>query len=159
MDAFQGCFRNGTEPGSHDFRWFSAVFFGGRVILALLYVLTYNSMYFVFAAIIVVMIVLLLVLFQPFRPDVSGYAYSTTIFLMLLSVWYVSLIGYDVAIFKDHSSEYNSFFYTLSVVVPLIPIAGFCFIVVVRIKYFSNLVMCIKKIEICIISWLKCCMK
>ena len=133
MDAFQGCFRNGTEPGSHDFRWFSAVFFGGRVILALLYMFTYNSMYFILAAIIVVMIVLLLVLFQPFRPDVSGYAYSTTIFLMLLSVWYVSLSGYDVASFKGNMSVYMCF-YTVAVVVALIPIAFFCFIVVVRIK-------------------------
>ena len=83
------------------------MFFGGHVILALLYVFTYNSMYFVLAAIIVVMIVLLLILFQPFRPDVSEYAYSTTIFLMLLSVWYVSLSGYDVASLKDHMSEYN----------------------------------------------------
>ena len=133
MDAFQGCYKNGTEPGSHDFRWFSAMFFGGCVILALLYMFTYNSMYFVLAAIIVVIIVLLLVLFQPFRPDVSGYAYSTTIFFMLLSVWYVSLSGYDVASFKGHMSVYM-FFYTIAVVVALIPIACFCFIVVVRIK-------------------------
>ena len=139
MDAFQGCYKNGTEPGSHDFRWFSAVFFGGRVILALLYMFTFSSLYYVHAAIIVVMIVLLLILFQPFRPDVSGYAYSTTIFLMLLSMWYVSLSGFDVARFKDHTSVYTCF-YTIAVVVPLIPIAGFCFIVVVRIKYFSNLV-------------------
>ena len=110
MDAFQGCYKNGTEPGSHDLRWFSAVFFGGRVILALLYMFTYNSMYFVLAAIIVVMIVLLLVLLQPFRPDVSGYAYSTTIILMLLSVWwYVSLSGYDVASFKGHMSGIRVF--------------------------------------------------
>ena len=146
MDAFQGCYKNGTEPGSHDFRWFSAVFFGGRVILALLYMFTFSSLYYVLAAIIVVMIVLLLILFQPFRPDVSGYAYSTTIFLMLLSMWYVSLSGFDVARFKDHTSVYTCF-YTIAVVVPLIPIAGFCFIVVVRIKYFSNLVIVKRKLR------------
>ena len=110
------------------------MFFGGRVILALLYMFTYNSMYFVLAAIIVVMIVLQLVLFQAFRSDVSGYAYSTTIILMLLSMWwYISLSGYDVATFKGHKSVYTCF-YTVAVVVALIPIACFCFIVVVRIK-------------------------
>ena len=136
MDAFQGCYKNGTEPGSHDFRWFSAVFFGGRVILALLYMFTYNYMYFVLAAIIVVMIVLLLILFQPFRPDVSGYAYSTTIFLMLLSMWYVSMSGYEVASFKDHVILIM-LFYTAGMVVTVIPILCFIFIVILRIKKCS----------------------
>ena len=124
MDAFQSCYKNETEPGSHDFRWFSAIFFGGRVILALLYMFTFSSVYFVLAAITainVVMIVLLLTLFQPFRPDVSGYACSTTLFLMLLSVCYISQSGYDVASFKDHTSGYTSF-YTIAVVVALISI-------------------------------------
>ena len=52
-----------------------------------------------------------------------------------------------MASFKDHTSVYMCF-YTIAVVVVLIPIAGFCFIVVVRIKFCSKLVMCIKKIEI-----------
>ena len=120
--------------GSHDFRWLFAVFFWWSCDPGVLYMFTYNSMYFVLTAIIVVMIVLLLVLFQALRPDVSGYAYSTTIILMLLSMWwYVSLSGYDVASFKGHNSVYTCF-YTVAVVVALIPIACFCFIVVVRIK-------------------------
>ena len=92
------------------------MFFGGHVILTLLYMFTFSSVYLVLAAITVVMIVLLFTLFQPFRPDVSGYAYSTTLFLMLLSVWYISLSSYDVASFKDHTSGYTSF-YTIAVFV------------------------------------------
>ena len=42
------------------------------MILALLYMFTFSSVYFILAAITVVMIVLLLILFQPFRPDVSA---------------------------------------------------------------------------------------
>ena len=27
MDAFQGCYKDGTEPGTRDCRWFSSVYF------------------------------------------------------------------------------------------------------------------------------------
>ena len=32
-DAFQGHFKDGTEPGTRDCRWFAAVYFLGRIII------------------------------------------------------------------------------------------------------------------------------
>ena len=33
VDAFQGYFKDGTEPGTRDCRWFSAVYFLGRITI------------------------------------------------------------------------------------------------------------------------------
>ena len=142
MDAFQGCYKNGTEHGSYDFRWFSALFCGSRVALVLLYAFTYNSMYLVLAAIIIVVIVLLLIIFQPFRPEVSMYSYTTTMFLMLLSLWYVSLFSYNLTSSGDQVFVTN-FFYTVIAVVTLLPVLCFCLIVVLKIKQCSQLA-CLK---------------
>jgi hypothetical protein len=32
VDAFQGCYKDGTEPGTRDFRWFSAVYLSFRCV-------------------------------------------------------------------------------------------------------------------------------
>ena len=46
MDTFQGCYRDGTEPGTGDYRWFASIFFMLRILLALVDILTLGRTYF-----------------------------------------------------------------------------------------------------------------
>ena len=36
VGAFQGHYKDGTEPGIRDYRWFSAIYFLGRIIIVYL---------------------------------------------------------------------------------------------------------------------------
>ena len=56
VDPFQGCFKDGTEPGVYDCRWFSVVRLLIRVACFFLYALTLGSMYFVYATVILIMV-------------------------------------------------------------------------------------------------------
>jgi len=121
MDTFQGCYKNGTEPNSHDYRWFSALFFGGRMILCLIFALTYNSMYFIFSTMTIIILIILVIILEPFRTSVKRYSYSTIMFLLLLSLFYATIAGLDIANTKN-ATHVTEALYALSVMSTLIPL-------------------------------------
>ena len=52
VDSFQGCYKDGTEQGTRDCRWFSAAYLAFRVIALFLYGITQNGSYFVFCSMV-----------------------------------------------------------------------------------------------------------
>jgi len=99
VDVFQGGFKNGSDRKTSDFRWFSAFFFFIRLHVFIIYVLTLSSIFFCYVAIVSIFIVILLITIQPFRSEHEN---SINVgFLLLLSAWYVSVLGVDVAQFVD----------------------------------------------------------
>ena len=53
FDSFQGCYKDGTEPGTFDCRWFSALTLLLRLSLFPIFTLTLSMMYFVYAVVAV----------------------------------------------------------------------------------------------------------
>ena len=51
VDSFQGCYKDGTEPGTVDCRLFAQFGLFFRLAFFVIYALTLNSMFFVYAAI------------------------------------------------------------------------------------------------------------
>ena len=95
VDSFHGCYKNGTEPGTRDCRWFASCFFVGRIILFIVGLATFSSVYFVIASIVIVMFVILLVMVEPFKVNLSHYSNINVIYLLFLSAFYVSAAGYS----------------------------------------------------------------
>lgn len=68
MDAFQGCYKNGIDPGTRDYRWFSAVYFFMRI--AILTIVLKSSVAMVENLLKIVgsiVLVSALVMFQPYK--------------------------------------------------------------------------------------------
>ena len=121
VDSFQGCYKDGTEPGTRDLRWFSAYGLIFRVIVSfVLYVLTLSSMFFVYVVLATVPTIVLLINIQPYKISVSQYTTIDASFLILLSLFYVSLIGNNVATYNG--KQFLSAFNDLAVVSCVIPI-------------------------------------
>jgi hypothetical protein len=91
VDAFQGHFKDGTEPGTRDCRWFSAVFFLGRI--AILYTIFFTSDYirgyiaaaglsYMLCGICLLIIAILIFLLQPYKSKRVNY-YHTVLILIL----------------------------------------------------------------------------
>ena len=92
MDSFHGCYKNGTEPGTRDCRWFASVYFIIRFIFMVLGAYTMTSSFFTICAIGLVLMCLLIVLIQPFKADMQNLTAINVVFVLFLALWYVLAI-------------------------------------------------------------------
>ena len=100
MDSFTGCYKDGTEPGTRDCRWFAAVFFFFRLLGFLIFAFTKTSAYFSLCAMMFLLLILLIVNFQPFKFQVVHYSKINVTFFTLLALFYVAASGWDIATIK-----------------------------------------------------------
>ena len=68
LNIFHGCYKDGSEPGTHDFRWFAGLYFFIRLLLYILYSVTPNWFtQYVWQQLICILAILLFTIFQPYR--------------------------------------------------------------------------------------------
>ncbi len=120
VDSFQGFYKNGTEQGSRDCRWFASLFFIVRLSLMLVGAVTLSMSYFVFGAIILTIFILLIIVIQPFKEDKGNYSTINATFIIILCLFYSSLLGDDRAVFKQVST--TPFFLYFGFVLATVPL-------------------------------------
>ena len=103
VDSFQGCYKDGTEPGTFDCRWFSTLLLLIRPVFFLLFGLTLSVMFFVYSTIILVLLSIAIINIQPYKKVATRYPSTDIIFFLLLSISYVSLLGRNTAKTENHS--------------------------------------------------------
>ena len=67
VDSFQGCYKNGTEPGTRDCRWFPAIIIIARFIVLLMYAGSLNSVSLPLTSMVFVVSALIVITVDPFR--------------------------------------------------------------------------------------------
>ena len=97
VDCFQGCYKDGTEPGTFDCRWFSVVMLLIRPLLFIAFGTTLSVMFFVYSLIVLLILLITIINVQPHKMVAVHYPSTDSIFLVLLSLTYVILLGSDVA--------------------------------------------------------------
>ena len=55
MDSFQSCYKDGTEPGTRDYRWFAGIPLVGRALLVLTYAAILESGFMPIATVVVIL--------------------------------------------------------------------------------------------------------
>ena len=124
IDSFQGCYKDGTEPGTFDCRWFSALTLLLRLIFLPIFTLTLSMMYFVYAIVVVLAFVILAINLQPYKKSNVHYSSTDSTFMILLCVFFIANIGSDIA-----SREIRLYYSTmtalamLSAIIPALYIA------------------------------------
>ena len=93
MDSFQGCYKDGTEPGTRDCRWFASFSFIVRCILFLLASLVHDGSYFPIGCIALTLLALSVYLLNPFKVRVCHYTDIYTKYVILLTMLYLSLMA------------------------------------------------------------------
>lgn len=96
-DTFQGCFKNGTEPGTRDCRWFAGAYFILRVSLYLVYAFTLQTIYFTIGPILLLFFVILLLGVQPYRQELAYHTSLNATFLIMIALLYISITGVNFA--------------------------------------------------------------
>ena len=128
VDSFQGGYKDGTEPGTFDCRWFSVITLIIKPLFFIIWGLTLSSMYFVYSLLILTILMIALINVQPHKKTPSNYPPTDLMFLFLFSLVYIAILG------RDHSSsEIYQYFYRVWIVVSLIlgfiPAVYVCFLI------------------------------
>ena len=70
VDAFQGHYKDGTEPGTRDCRWFAGIYFLGRIMaLYIIFGVEKNFDCYTLIGFILMIIGMLIIVLQPFRSS------------------------------------------------------------------------------------------
>ena len=126
VDSFQGCYKDGTEPGTFDCRWFSVITLIIKPILFAVFSLTLSAMYFVYALLVFLVLIIALINIEPYKKKMLSKCPPTDLmFLLQISLTYIAILG------RESSSLYiYQYFHTLWIVVSLsvgfIPIVYTC---------------------------------
>ena len=67
MDAFQGCYKNGTEPGTRDCRWFSSTYFLIRFFLFALTSIVFNPAVTILSVLVIILYSIMIAAIEPFK--------------------------------------------------------------------------------------------
>lgn len=92
VDSLQGYYKNGTEPGTRDCRWFASVFFISRYLLLLIGVSTFSPLYFPLATMVIGVVIILVVAIKPFKPT-GHLIHPITMFLILIGLGLLGAFG------------------------------------------------------------------
>ena len=114
VEAFYGSYKDGTQPGTHDCRWFASLFILSRLCIMLISAYVQDAMYFHFSAMILTLVAILFFSVQPFKENVSHFTTINTVFVLLLAVWYTSVVE------TMQSREKEQSLFKLYPVVPMI---------------------------------------
>ena len=140
VDSFQGCYKDGTEPGTFDCRWFSTLIHLFRLLLFVIYGMTLSMMFFVYGIIAALILSIAAINIQPFKKIASRYPLTETVFYILLILVFIAAIVRDVATTgKFFSIMFTIVFGFLTAFIPIIYIASLVsFWMISRIKWIRH---------------------
>ena len=142
MDSFQGCYKNGTEPGTRDYRWFSAAYLVLRWVFFILYGFTLNPAFYPLCSLSAIFFIILLVILQPYKTSHRCYSKINIVLLAIFAGFCMGVSGFKIAVCWAH--DYSQFFYAFSSLLGLVPlvfiIVLFLHGIISRWKFFFELV-------------------
>ena len=115
MDSFHGCYKDGTEPGSKDCRWFASVFFFIRIFLFCSTLYATGFTYFTLGAIVLALFSISFVIIQPFKSQHGNIA---VVYILLLALFHTSIVGFGIAASKKRDAA----IYVLASLIACLPL-------------------------------------
>ena len=113
VDSFQGGYKDGTEPGTHDCRWFSVPMLLIWPLFFIIYGLTLSMMFFVHSLIILLILLIAMINIQPLKLINSHYPLVDLIFIFLLCLANIVVVGRGTIIIE----KYHTYRATIAIIV------------------------------------------
>ena len=107
MDAFQGCYKDGTN-GTRDCRYFGALYLIIRIISFFVFALTLDALGYAVCLFILIVFAMLIAIIQPYKAEFAVYNIVDTVFILILALYYCTLMCVDIASMKDHRYKTSS---------------------------------------------------
>ena len=126
VESFQGYYKDGTEPGTHDCRWFSAMYFLVRIFSFIVYSITMGVITYIFLAITYVAFGILIVIVKPYKSTYSAYNTIDGVLILTLGMWFATISSITEAKIKAvHLVKLAYAVCGIVVLSPLVYICGF----------------------------------
>ena len=119
IDAFQGCYKDGTN-GTRDCRYFAALYLTTRFSLFVVYAFTVDVLFYAVGQFLLIVFAMLIAIIQPYKAQFAVYNKVDTVLILLLALWYCTVLCVELTSLKDHRYQYSSFL--ASVVVAVLPL-------------------------------------
>ena len=146
VDSFQGCYKDGTEPGTRDYRWFSAVFLAFRGICFSLYGVTLAGGYLSLSSLFILSVVISVIAFQPYKNRFALHFKTNTIFLVLYAMLFVVAIAIKRGDIAATDQGYLNFLYFLEGILWAVPLISIFAILLYLL--FSSCTHCLRLVHI-----------
>ena len=92
VDTFQGHYKDGTEPGTRDCRWFAAVYFLARIIaFYIIFGYSKNVTCFALTGLSLILLGIVMILIQPYKSVKANKFHTTLPFVTAFSCFLVTL--------------------------------------------------------------------
>ena len=96
MDSFQGCYKDGTEPGTRDCRWMSSIYFLSGFFLYIAYAAYLNSVFFSTGAFTLILVAFIFMAARPYKPSVQHYNMINGFFFVIAALGLICFSTIDV---------------------------------------------------------------
>ena len=132
MDAFQGCYKDGTD-GTRDCRYFAVVQPFCRIFLFFVLALTLGELFHAIGTVGLLLLAILIAIVQPYKKKFDAYNTTDTVLILLLAAWFASILCFNML----HANSLK--FAQISVIiVVLTAILPLFYIVVVILHWLYN---------------------
>ncbi len=95
VDSLQGRYKDGTEPGTRDCRWFSTVRFILRFVLYMMISFSFNTAMLPYITQVFTLGAIITILADPFKNNFKQITNYFAFYLLLSAIVYMLLIGLD----------------------------------------------------------------
>ena len=121
IDLFQGCYKDGTEPGTLDCRWFSVLIVLIRLFLYIMIAIKYSSdILFLYTIILLILYLIAIVNIQPYKLKAIRYPSTDSQFLIFLTFCFIALLGRAVHPSKGPIKRYETSLWLMTAIAPLL---------------------------------------
>ena len=128
VDSFQGCYKDGTETGTFDCRWFSVFMLLSRPLLFTIFGSTLSAMYFIYAVVFLIIMLIAIINIEPFKKVAVRHFSTDLAFISLLSLCYIALVGRQVS-FMETDSVSHTVLAILTLMSAMVPIFYIIFLI------------------------------
>ena len=141
VDSFQGCYKDGTEPGTFDCRWFSVTPLLIRLLFLIIYGMTLSMIYFIYSLIIFIIVTVAIINIQPFKKIASRYSSIDMVFYISFGLAYTVCIMRDIAATESYLFNFTTLILLfLTAFVPIVYIASLVSVwIISRIRWIRYL--------------------
>jgi hypothetical protein len=142
VDSFAGCYKDGTEPGTRDCRYFAGLYLLIRLIGYIVYEATVTDFFYGIYGIVTIGILLLYANFQPYKFKYAAYNKVTVTMIGLMIIGFFSAASITIATNKMYQAiTFSIALFGLTVFLPQIYLI---IIVIKRTGVYNKLKNCFK---------------
>ena len=146
MDAFQGCYKDGTN-GTRDRRWFSVVYLVMRFVFLLTGIISFSEFSLTIGVFINLVVLVMLTIFQPYK----SHAHTIIDALLICAFAFMFLSGAACAIAESIDLQFRGFPDVMLGLSLIIPLGYFIGITMYKLLGHKKWMEINKKIQSCVL--------